>query len=268
MKIALFTATQLRHRFCSSHFVSKFGDKLITFFEETPKASIKNDQDYSLRNKHLFRREEAEINILRSHSEFKAKSHNTYRVPCGWFSTESCLDALKKYDVDLIAVYGTSLIKGKIVDLYSGRMINMHLGISPYYRGSGTNFFAFVNQQPEYHGTTFMYLDTGIDTGQIIHQIRPTFSTGDSFYDISAKSLLRSFTTFSKLIDNFSSLKSPVKTSGVVNKTRVVCYKKDFTEMSVIRLADNMHNGIVDDYLENKHMLDYNAPILQQTDLV
>ena len=77
---------------------------------------------------------------------------------------------MKELNPTQILVYGTSIIKGELVNYFTGKILNLHLGISPYYRGSGTNYFPFVNNEPEYAGCTFMYLDHGIDTGEIIHQ--------------------------------------------------------------------------------------------------
>ena len=44
-----------------------------------------------------------------------------------------------------------------------------------------------MNNEPEYAGATFMFLDKGIDTGNIIHQIRPEINLNDDYYKISAK---------------------------------------------------------------------------------
>ena len=38
-------------------------------------------------------------------------------------------------------VYGTTIIKGDLIRIFEKRIINLHLGLSPYYRGAGTNFF-------------------------------------------------------------------------------------------------------------------------------
>ena len=81
------------------------------------------------------------------------------------------------------------------------KILNLHLGLSPYYRGAGTNYFPFVNNEPEYVGSTFMYLDEGIDTGEIIHQIRPLINITDSFHQLSNRFLIHSFKTYSKIAE-------------------------------------------------------------------
>ena len=42
---------------------------------------------------------------------------------------------------DLYIVYGSSIIKGELLNyLVKKKCINIHLGVSPYYRGSNCNF--------------------------------------------------------------------------------------------------------------------------------
>ena len=47
--------------------------------------------------------------------------------------------------------------KGKILKEFRSKIINAHLGLSPYYRGSGTNIFPFVNKEIEYVGVTYVF---------------------------------------------------------------------------------------------------------------
>ena len=78
----------------------------------------------------------------------------------------------------MIISFGCSIIKGKLLDLFKGRFINVHLGLSHIIEdlvqttGQWSIEFDFL-------GATFMHIDAGIDTGQIIHQIRPKIFWGD-----------------------------------------------------------------------------------------
>ena len=45
------------------------------------------------------------------------------------------------FDADLIIVFGSSYIKGELCEkLISKGTLNIHMGISPYYRGAACNF--------------------------------------------------------------------------------------------------------------------------------
>jgi hypothetical protein len=80
---------------------------------------------------------------------------------------------------DLICVFGTSLIRGAL--LQEGRLgiINLHGGLSPEYRGADCTFWALYNGEPEKIGCTLHYIDAGIDTGRLIAHISPEVHEGD-----------------------------------------------------------------------------------------
>lgn len=81
---------------------------------------------------------------------------------------------------DLICVFGTSLIRGDL--LQEGRLgiVNLHGGLSPEYRGADCTFWALHNGEPEKIGCTLHYIDAGIDTGRLIAHISPEVREGDS----------------------------------------------------------------------------------------
>jgi methionyl-tRNA formyltransferase len=80
---------------------------------------------------------------------------------------------------DLICVFGTSLIRGEL--LQEGRLgiVNLHGGLSPEYRGADCTFWALYNGEPEKVGCTLHYIDSGIDTGRLIAHISPEVREGD-----------------------------------------------------------------------------------------
>ena len=75
---------------------------------------------------------------------------------------------LKEYDVDLIVTcaYGQILSK-EILDIPKYGCINVHASILPKYRGSAPIQWALFNGDKE-TGITIMYMDEGMDSGDII----------------------------------------------------------------------------------------------------
>ncbi len=74
---------------------------------------------------------------------------------------------------DLIAVFGTSLIRGELLQKGRLGMVNLHGGLSPEYRGADCTFWALYNTEPEKIGCTLHYIDAGIDTGRLIAHVSP-----------------------------------------------------------------------------------------------
>jgi len=77
-------------------------------------------------------------------------------------------------DADLFVVFGSSYIKGWLIDfLVERRAINIHMGLSPYYRGSSCNFWALYDRRPTYVGATIHLLSKGLDSGDMLFHCLP-----------------------------------------------------------------------------------------------
>ncbi|MGZ2259830.1 formyltransferase family protein (plasmid) [Roseobacter sp. A03A-229] len=86
-------------------------------------------------------------------------------------------------DADLFIVFGGSWIRGWLIDfLMSKRTVNLHMGMSPWYRGAACNFWACKDGNPQYVGATLHLLSKGLDTGGMLYHVRPEPRLyGDSF---------------------------------------------------------------------------------------
>jgi hypothetical protein len=80
---------------------------------------------------------------------------------------------------DVIAVFGTSLIRGALLGRGRLGMFNLHGGLSPRYRGADCTFWALYNGEPDQVGCTLHRIDAGIDTGTLIAHVRPEVREGD-----------------------------------------------------------------------------------------
>jgi methionyl-tRNA formyltransferase len=95
------------------------------------------------------------------------------------------VETIERISPDLIIVSGTNLIGGKIIGMTSQKMgmVNLHTGISPYIKGA-PNCTNWCLAEKSFHliGNTVMWLDAGIDTGNIIASAQ-TPLTGDETLD-------------------------------------------------------------------------------------
>ncbi|MGI9413035.1 MAG: formyltransferase family protein, partial [Hyphomicrobiales bacterium] len=139
------------------------------------------------------------------------------------------------------------------------RFLNVHLGLSPYYRGSGTNFFPLVDGAPAYVGATFMYLDAGIDTGEIIHQIRARVFPGDTPHQIGNRLIGDVAVVYAELIRRFDALE-PVLPPAEPETARL-CKRKDFTEAATVRLYEQFDGGMIARYLAETETRHARVPI-------
>lgn len=92
---------------------------------------------------------------------------------------------------DVFVVFGASYIKGWLIDfLVDKKAINIHMGLSPYYRGSSCNFWALYDGNPSYVGATIHMLSKGLDSGDILFHCLPKFQKSDSIFDFTMRSVL------------------------------------------------------------------------------
>ena len=87
---------------------------------------------------------------------------------------------------DVYVVFGSSYIKGELVDfLVEQRAINIHAGVSPYYRGTDCNFWALYDDNPHLVGTTIHLLSKGLDSGPMLYHAMSNIKTSPFEYTMS-----------------------------------------------------------------------------------
>jgi len=83
---------------------------------------------------------------------------------------------------DVYVVFGASYVRGDLIDfLVAHGAVNIHMGVSPYYRGSATNFWALYDGRPQYVGATIHMLSKGLDSGPMLFHALPPAEATDPF---------------------------------------------------------------------------------------
>ncbi len=104
-------------------------------------------------------------------------------------NSDNAVTFIQSLHPDLLVVTGTKMIKEKILSLQIPYgIINLHTGISPYVKGGPncTNWCLSTNQL-HMIGNTVMYLDEGIDSGNIIATEFTPLSGDESLYELHLK---------------------------------------------------------------------------------
>ena len=83
---------------------------------------------------------------------------------------------------EVYVVFGGGYIKGELIDfLVEHKAVNIHMGVSPYYRGSSCNFWAAYDGHPEMIGATIHMLSKGLDSGSMLYHALPKPEETDTF---------------------------------------------------------------------------------------
>jgi folate-dependent phosphoribosylglycinamide formyltransferase PurN len=82
------------------------------------------------------------------------------------------VELLRGLDPDVVVVNGTRIISSSVLDAVGVPFVNLHMGITPAYRGVHGGYWALVDRRPDLVGTTIHLVDSGIDTGGVLVQAR------------------------------------------------------------------------------------------------
>jgi methionyl-tRNA formyltransferase len=111
------------------------------------------------------------------------------------------VELAQRLSPDIIAVFGTSLIKGPLLKMGRHGIVNLHGGLSPEYRGADCTFWALYNGEPEKVGCTIHFIDNGIDTGSLIAHICPEVKAGDDELTLFWRAVRESADAYAELFE-------------------------------------------------------------------
>lgn len=105
---------------------------------------------------------------------------------------------------DVIAVFGTSLIRGELLTRGRLGIVNLHGGLSPEYRGADCTFWALYNGEPEKIGCTLHFIDAGIDSGKLIAHVCPEVHEGDDELTLFWRAVRDSADVYAEALDRLA----------------------------------------------------------------
>lgn len=258
-KAIILTSTFLRHQYVVNQ-LATFIDVIGVWQEEksfVPERYAGSDDDLAIITAHFAARDRSETAWFGAHDTLRLETGATHRRgPSDFINSPGALDDMARLSPDVVLVFGTGLLRAPIVEQFSGRIINLHLGLSPYYRGAGTNFWPLVNREPEFVGATVHYLDLGIDTGPMLAHARPDIAHDDGPHDVGNKAIVAAVPVLAAA----AAAHVDGQTRGVPQASSGRLYqRKDFSADAIRRLHANFATGMLQEYLGDRERRD--APL-------
>lgn len=257
MKVAILTGTSFRH-LAFAHVISKRHKVLACFCEAKSfdPSAVGQTEAESIELKRWFcERDQCEREYFeKSATEFKAAYHDIIRtLSPGSINGEGIIEEVKQSAADLFLVFGASLIREPLLDYISAKAFNLHLGLSPFYRGSGTNFWPFVHGNLEFVGATVHELTAEVDGGAIAYRARPKIDAADSPHSIGCKAIEAGFEAVLKTLADVE-LGRLVTNPQNREETIFVCRRKDFSADAVREARHNISNGLIAKCASEQHI--------------
>lgn len=249
MKAILLTSTFRRHQHVANYLAARCVLRGVWQEAKTfqPEQYAQSPEEDAIIRRHFDARDASEAQYFESDGTVRLERGAVHRqVAANRCNDAAEIETMRKLDPDVVLVFGTGILRKALLDAFDGRLINIHLGLSPYYRGAGTNFWPLVNGEPEYVGATIHYLDAGIDTGPIIAHARPDIVIGDGPHDIGNKTIVAA----ARLLADSAEAHVQGRVRAVPQRGGGRLYRRqDFAADAVRRLYRNFEEGMIRTYL-------------------
>jgi methionyl-tRNA formyltransferase len=161
-------------------------------------------------------------------------------------NSDDVIDHIKKAAPDLLIVSGTSLLRKKILSIpIKYGIINLHTGLSPYVKGAPncTNW-CVANSSFHLIGNTIMWIDAGIDSGDILTTETSPVAGYVDLLDLQIKVMDHAHDLYVRAIhkirEDFENCPRVKQSTISAGKT---FYNKDWNWKPKIRLLRNLEKG-------------------------
>ncbi len=190
MKITLLTSDKERHNYFIN-LLTKNCDKLYVVQEVSKKTNNKVPDNYI--NSKILENYFDKVNIaqkkifgINNLSILNKKNVKIFNTPAGNLNNISLTNLSDYLKSDIFIVFGCSYIKSDLVDfLIKKKAINIHMGVSPYYRGTDCNFWALYDNNPHLVGSTIHFLTKGLDSGPMLYHAMSNLKSNPFEYTMS-----------------------------------------------------------------------------------
>jgi len=179
----------------------------------------------------------AEKQVFKDTSLKQVYPRRVKHIELNTLNTLNKFDLSDYLDADLYICFGSSYIKGWLCDfLIKQKAINIHMGVSPYYRGSSCNFWACYDGNFHLVGATIHRLSEGLDSGDILYTITPP-PTDDPF----KLGMLAVRQAHLSIINNLEDLKTIIPYKQDRSKEIRYSRMKDFNEEIVTEYLNRLN---------------------------
>ena len=266
-RIVILTGSELRHDYLRMRLGCEAGIEVLASYCEGTEKSLqrlahdKGEGEAELELRHLARRQQVEQDFFGLFVRHVADRSRPTFMEKGAINRGDHVEAIVALEPDVLVAYGCSIVKRPLIEAFEGRFVNVHLGLSPYYRGAGTNFWPFANGEPEYAGLTFMHIDPGVDTGAIIHQVRPRVFAGDSFHQVGNRLIADMAGIYAGVVRRWDELE-PMPQPAEPEVSRLY-RNRDFDDGAVVKLYRQLDAGLIDRYVDEREARCHRVPIVE-----
>lgn len=140
---------------------------------------------------------------------------NVIELPGEKFNNEKNAELIRSIAPDVMIVCGGPILRESIFNIPRLGTINIHFGVSPFYRGNHTILWPFFHNDFEKIGATIHQIDRGVDTGEVFARIYPDIQPGDGEFAVEVKIAKLVTETMTDLLSFVQENPSKTRLSGI-----------------------------------------------------
>jgi len=197
-KILILTTDTVHHAFFVKK-ISDFFSNVCVYVEKT------SNHKYPFATDHPFERRRDHYELEKWFGGRVVRiSEITYTKSFDDLNSALAIDALSRETVDIVVTFGTRFLKKEVIDLFPGKIFNLHGGDSSRYRGLDSHLWAIYHKDFGSLITTLHYLEQNLDAGSIIMQGEIKVGKGMSIESLRSVNTELCITMTCNLIDCIS----------------------------------------------------------------
>jgi methionyl-tRNA formyltransferase len=258
-RLLIFSGTNKRYKFVVNKLLDRHpGASLVA--QDYKKSSRAGMYDKNkkfcraaarLMNEHLLKRDRVEARYYKEDFFHTTPVNRILRVDETTLNSDKVVKFVKSAKPTAVFVFGVRMLKDNVLKALSGaKIINLHLGLTPYYRGSETLLWPLYLQNPNHVGVTFHQIDAGVDRGPIFHQQKTVFTKKDSIHDIFCKAIVQASKPALKLVDSL--LKNAILEAHSPKYSGKLFLSGEFTPNHLAVIYQFIRKGMMKKYLRGE----------------
>jgi methionyl-tRNA formyltransferase len=200
--------------------------------------------------RHFKERKSAEENYFQQPGSSEVRRHPVLKINQEDLHSKRVVSEIEKFSPDIAVVFGSGLIRDPLLGMLPTHTINLHLGISPEYKGSATLFWPFYMLEPQFAGFTIHKVVAKIDAGGIYSQGVPELNLSDGIHDVACKTVLRAQAELFRLVSHLA--KDGEVNLALQKRTGKLWLSSDFSPAHLRIIYDTFDNDLVRAHLNGE----------------
>ncbi len=173
----------------------------------------------------------------------------------GSINDPDVIQLMRDVSADVVCFLGGDLAKQEFLDTARIAGLNFHSGLSPFYNGAATLYWAVSDFRPNFAGGTLMYITERVDGGPVLYHYLPPISADDDASSLFMKNIIGAVKLYDMALEAIQQGTPP---TGVLQQRSMKYLRTiDWTIMQDLRLRYFNKNRMMRRFVRDEEVISY-----------